>query len=521
MSSSEIKLKSRPNGAAERFYEAPPTAEYSQMIGGWLRTWKEYVPSCYDGSRPVPLVLSVHGAAHHHADRNTAWQLVAERENFIVVYPHCLIEGIKFNSWNDYGPDDRMPDDVEYFDRLIDIICEKYNIDTERIYIQGQSVGDTMASTYVFERGERIAAAALLSGPQGTARFVSAETGEIIRRPHCAVPVIRTHGSEDTVPLIGSVGKICVFGLRAPDVEDYSDEGRRAKWLLNIQVHNHLWREANGCAAEPRIGVRGRYNWLVYDGSPADYVFYIVEGGEHGPYLDMADNIWRFFFSHYRRVNGETERVESPWNIEPDCGAIALADGAALAYVDNRPVQLDGDGRTARAVNGSFYVPAGFLERAFPGARVTGEQEGTAARLVTQDGHSLYLAAGNRVAVCDNTLREMPSPQVFDGCLYVAISEIAALVSGLHSAEGHGVCYLGPHEGLMSYDLAYAIKLLLGAEKEVPLQECAAMELELLRAREASGEEKYEGGEAKVFDGLFAKYLESVEAYRASQEDER
>ena len=182
MSSSEIKLKSRPNGAAERFYEAPPTAEYSQMIGGWLRTWKEYVPSCYDGSRPVPLVLSVHGAAHHHADRNTAWQLVAERENFIVVYPHCLIEGIKFNSWNDYGPDDRMPDDVAYFDRLIDIICEKYNIDTQRIYIQGQSVGDTMASTYVFERGERIAAAALLSGPQGTARFVSAETGEIIRR---------------------------------------------------------------------------------------------------------------------------------------------------------------------------------------------------------------------------------------------------------------------------------------------------------------------------------------------------
>ena len=111
----KMELKPRPCDAPWRFYEKPEgTIEYRQIIDGWLRTWQEYVPSCYDGREPVPLVLSLHGAAHHSADSYTAWQLIAERENFIVVYPHSLIEEIKFNVWEAFGPDDGMPDDVQY-----------------------------------------------------------------------------------------------------------------------------------------------------------------------------------------------------------------------------------------------------------------------------------------------------------------------------------------------------------------------------------------------------------------------
>lgn len=101
----KMELKSRPCDAPWRFYEKPEgTIEYRQIIDGWLRTWQEYVPSCYDGREPVPLVLSLHGAAHHSADSYTAWQLIAERENFIVVYPHSLIEEIKFNVWRPSAP---------------------------------------------------------------------------------------------------------------------------------------------------------------------------------------------------------------------------------------------------------------------------------------------------------------------------------------------------------------------------------------------------------------------------------
>ncbi len=509
----ELTLKARPCTAPERFYEKPETKEYSAVIDGWLRTWREYVPSGYDGSKPVPLVLSVHGAAHHSADSYTAWQLVAEREGFIVAYPHCLIEGIKFNSWYMYTAADGMPDDVAYFDRLIDILEEKYNIDPDRIYMQGQSVGDTMVSTYLFQRGDRLAAAAPLSGPQGTARFVDADSGAVIRRPQHPLPVIRTHGSEDTVPLIGGLGKICVFGLREPDVEDYSDEGRRLKWVLNIQVHNQLWREANRCAALPRIGVDGRYNWLVYDGDPEDYIFYMVEGGEHGPYLDMADNLWRYFFSHYRRENGRVVRQDSPWRQEPDSGAIALADGAATAYVDNRPVPVSADGARVHVEKGLFYVPAEFLARALPGVTVVPEQEGQAARITTADGHTLYLAMGNRVAVWDNTLRDLAPVLWLEERLYVPAAPVAALLAGLRAAQGHGVCYLCRRGGAMTYDLAYVIRQLLGVGEELSLQACAQLENRLLAARETEGKDKYVGGEAKIFGELFADYQRQYDAY--------
>jgi poly(3-hydroxybutyrate) depolymerase len=512
----EITIKARPCTAPERFYEKPETKEYSAIIDGWLRTWKEYVPSGYDGSKPVPLVLSVHGAAHHSADSYTAWQLVAEREGFIVAYPHCLIEGIKFNSWHMYTAEDGMPDDVVYFDKLIDILEEKYNIDKDRIYLQGQSVGDTMASTYLFERGNRLAAAAPLSGPQGTARFVDSKTGEVVRRPQYPLPVIRTHGSEDTVPLIGGLGKICVFGLREPDVEDYSDEARRLKWVLNIQVHNQLWRETNKCKPLPRIGVDGRYNWLVYDGDPEDYIFYIVEGGEHGPYLDMADNIWRYFFSHYRRENGQVIRVDSPWQMEPDSGAIALADGATVAYVDNQLMPISEDGASVHVEKGLYYVPATFLAQALPGITAEFEQDGQAVRMMTEDGHTLYLAMGNRVAVWDNTLRDLAPVLWLEDRLYVPAESVAALLGGLQIAKGHDVCYLCPSGGSMSYDLAYAIRQILGVGEELSLQECAQLEEQLLAAREAEGKDKYVGGEAKIFGELFADYQRQYDEYVAA-----
>lgn len=510
----EMRLKSRSCTAPERFYEKPETPEYSTIIDGWLRTWQEYVPSSYDGSNPVPLVLSVHGAAHHSADSYTAWQLVAEREGFIVAYPHCLIEGIKFNSWNVYTEEDGMPDDVVYFDRLIDIMEEKYNIDPDRIYMQGQSVGDTMVSTYIFERGERLAAAAPLSGPQGTAMFVDADSGEIIRSPKYPLPVIRTHGSEDTVPLIGGLGRICVFGLREPDVEDFSEEGRRLKWELNIRIHNELWCKVNNCASLPRIGVDGRYNWLVYDGDPEDYIFYIVEGGKHGPYLDMADNLWRYFFSHYRRESGHVVRIDSPWQHEPDTGAVALADGAALAYVDNRPVKISSEGVLVHEIKGMYYVPISFLERALPGVSVAMEQDGQAACIHTADGHTLYLAAGNRVAVWDDTLRDLAPVLLLESQLYVPIVPTAALLAGLHAVQGHGVCYLSHREGIMSFDLAYVIRQILGAGENISLQECASLEKKLLAEREAKGKDKYVGGEEKIFGELFADYQRQYEAYK-------
>ena len=53
--------------------------------------WYEYVPESYDPSRPVPLVIGLHGGlmtGWGHAIY-TSWTLVADREGFICLFPNA------------------------------------------------------------------------------------------------------------------------------------------------------------------------------------------------------------------------------------------------------------------------------------------------------------------------------------------------------------------------------------------------------------------------------------------------
>jgi poly(3-hydroxybutyrate) depolymerase len=514
-----------------------------ERIDGWYRTWSEYVPSSYDGSQPVPLVLTVHGAAHHFAETNTAWPLVAEREGFIVVYPHCLVEGIMFNLWRDYDEDGDMPDDIRYFDELLKIIQEKYNIDPERIYIQGQSNGDMMTSTYLFERGNVFAAAAPLSGPSGAYRFVSPETGEIIRAPQFPVPIIRTHGSEDLGGPSGKRGGKSCYIRPEPAVKPaITDEMRKSKLQAHLLIHLILWARTNGCEKLPKLSMAGRYSWLSFPAeNGCDLTFYIVEKGEHGPYLDMADNIWTYFFSRYKRVDGKVVRMDMAENTVPlDRGAIALAEGATCAYVNNQRVSLDQEktvmefpgGSSAEVLTDSsdsseesvkvsqkdspadsaidestshktlvigdiFYVPAAFLPTAFPGTELILEDEGRSARL-SGHGHEIQMAMGNRVIFWDGHLRDIHRILYYDDTLYVPIADIAALY-GMKHAQGRQACYICERGGEMSYDFAYIIRTILGTEPVLTPLDCYHAELPRIRQRD-------EVADQQMFEELLEKY---------------
>ena len=514
----KMKIEPRPCEETWRAYKNPPGIFCEQIIDGWLRTWEEYVPKCYDGSVPVPLVLSVHGAAHHTADRYTAWQLIAERENFIVVYPHCLIEEIKFNVWDSYSASDGMPDDVAYIDQLIDIIIKKYNIDETRIYIQGQSVGDNMVSTYILAHGDRVAAAAPLSGPASSSVLVSPETGTIIRRPIVPVPVIRTHGSEDTDQPLGALGRICIMGSKGEEkARVLTDEARKLKWIIGQRLNIEIWRNANGCSELPKISMFGRYNWLVYEGKPCDFVFYIVQGGEHGPYLDMADNLWTYFFRKYRRVNGEIIKDEIAGKIEEDVGAIALAAGANEAYVNNQRVAVDSDGHEIKVIDGIFYAPISFVPVAIPDAQINISENGEVAEIIHK-GDQVQVAMGNRVVVYNEHLRDLPRTLVFEGILYVPIAEIMSLLLGFQASTGYNTLYLCQRGGIMTYDLAYVIREILGKEPNITPAQTLQMEQDQQKgkgqfAAHTVMNEKYYGTEEEVFSQLKEKYESNLHAY--------
>src|SRR5256885_6824308 len=72
------------------------------ISSGEKREYLLYVPRSYDRTKPVPLVISMHGAGGWPMQQMnlSEWNRLADREGFIVVYPSGL-EGVGPRVWID------------------------------------------------------------------------------------------------------------------------------------------------------------------------------------------------------------------------------------------------------------------------------------------------------------------------------------------------------------------------------------------------------------------------------------
>lgn len=146
------------------------------MVDG--RPFHLHVPASYDGSRPLPLVLLIHGIGVDSTLQETYMRVKAESDarGFIYAYPDGT-RGPAGQFWNGAGccqdPFTPPVDDVGYLDHIIQYVQNNYRLDRERIYLIGHSNGGFMASRYACERSgysgvgrPQIAAIATLSGGQ-------------------------------------------------------------------------------------------------------------------------------------------------------------------------------------------------------------------------------------------------------------------------------------------------------------------------------------------------------------------
>ena len=467
----KIKLTPQPNELNERKTVPAPGTEYcTGVIDGWHRRWQVFVPSCYDGSKPVPLVISLHGGAHPifaSAVDTTVWTHIAERDGFIVLFPNSLYEnknvhGIAWNVWGDHDEDGSLPNDVLYIDTLIDMMIEKYNIDTTRIYMQGQSNGDQMTSTYIFVHGDRIAAAATLSGPAGGERFVNAD-GTLYREPQFSLPVIRRSGSEDCHPPLGKAPRSIYIKPEPPKGQRVvTEEQRELKWRVHQEFNILMWKHANKTEDLPRLNLAGNYGWATYDQKDGnEYVFYCIEKGEHGPRPEMAEQIWSYFLSRFSKVDGKTVVGPARKTVENDVNAIAVANGAKMAYVDNRLTNLSA---AAFETNGIWYAPAADISRLFTGASTEQEENGLACT-VKINGKEVRFAAGTRCMVADDEIMTCEKIEYKDGMLYLPLGDLASL-AGMKLSTAWDAAYINERGGAVSYNFASIIKEILGTKEK-------------------------------------------------------
>jgi polyhydroxybutyrate depolymerase len=261
------------------------------LSSGQQREYLLYVPKSYESAKPTPLVISLHGAALWPAlqMKISGWNRLADTAGFIVAYPSA-------SGFPKIWHVDRVPGlatDVRFIADLIDTLEARYNIDRNRIYVNGMSNGGGMAFVLSCTLSDRIAAIGMVSAAQSLAWDWCTDPAPI--------PLISFHGTADPIiPYAGgpsSAGPAATF----PSV---------AGWAGN-------WARRNGCAAQATTStVAPDVSNIRYDGcrDGATVTLYTIHGGGHSwpggavfpemlvgttsHAIDATALMWAFFSEH-------------------------------------------------------------------------------------------------------------------------------------------------------------------------------------------------------------------------------
>ena len=235
------------------------------VTAGAVRPYLVYVPKSYDASKPVPLVISLHGAAGWAALQRdiSGWDRLADQHGFIVVYP----SGARLFSFLSRGPrvwrvEDGLGVDLDarYISDLMDKVERDYNIDRRRIYVDGLSNGGGMAFVVACKLSNRVAAVGEVAAAQTLPYDWCHDT--------TPVPVIKFHGTADPIVAYG--------GGKSPD---------RFNPVVFPPVRDWMsrWAKRNRCGDAVEEKVTAVTHKLTYTNCAdhADVVLYTVNGGGH------------------------------------------------------------------------------------------------------------------------------------------------------------------------------------------------------------------------------------------------
>ena len=165
-------------------------------VNGVTREFILYIPSTYNSTDTVPIMLNFHGWTMSASDQMdmSDMRALAEYEKFILVYP----QGTKFKNrsygsthWNvGSWTKGSTSDDIGFVDELIDYMSDNYNIDLERIYACGYSNGGFFSHELACNLSKKIAAIGAVSANMST------RTKDNCNPSH-PIPVVTVSGTND------------------------------------------------------------------------------------------------------------------------------------------------------------------------------------------------------------------------------------------------------------------------------------------------------------------------------------
>jgi len=270
--------------------------DYEFALPDWpKRDYTVHVPPGYKPSRPVPVVIALHGGGPANA-RNTLKTTcpggdmkdpgcidgVADRAGYAVLYPMGTPDPkrrlLRIRTWNAGGGCKGFTcisgysckndiDDVGYIRDVLDDLGRRLNVDTARVFATGLSNGGAMAHRLGCQLADRIAAIAPISNGNQYSTCAAC-------KPSHPMPVIEFHGNKDPISPYEGGHK-----------ETFDSEGN----AMSAHEAASEWAQRNGCASKSTVkelpgdketSVRVE-SWKAGCRDGAEVELYTIQGGGH------------------------------------------------------------------------------------------------------------------------------------------------------------------------------------------------------------------------------------------------
>lgn len=243
------------------------------------------------GDRPAPLVIVLHGGGGNPETMMPRWADEARAEGLVIAAPKGIGRNDRMGTWNASGccgeAVARGVDDVGFVAAVIDDVEKQVAIDRRRVYVAGFSNGGMLTHRVALALGEKIAAAAVVSGA-----VFGNEAG-----PRAPVPMLIIHGEKDDVVPFGGGKSPTGFVARSQTLP-----------FQPVARAVDFWRTADGCTRPPTVtrapGVTTETSTGCRRGSEVVFID-LAEGGHSWPGapgrrggeapIDATETIWAFF----------------------------------------------------------------------------------------------------------------------------------------------------------------------------------------------------------------------------------
>ncbi len=270
-------------------------------VDGQDRSYLIHIPDSLDLTKPVPVVLILHGAGMNGRMMIPfcGMNKKADAAGFVAVYPNGTGTGIflTFNAGGVTGRKaDGRPDDVRFIGSLLDDLSTVVRVDAKRVFATGMSNGGMMCYRLAAELAGRIAAIAPVSGTMAMD----------VAQPSRPVPIMHFHGTAD--------GMVSFDGP--------NDGTPKFISFKSVPQTIQIWTKINGCRTEPIVedlpdrfedGTNVTKKTFSAGAGGAEVVLIEIDGGGHtwpgvpSPLgligkstadISANDMMWEFFQRH-------------------------------------------------------------------------------------------------------------------------------------------------------------------------------------------------------------------------------